>query len=294
MAPTTASPPRHPLLPPSTVALSHETLRERILTGGGGGTVSARGSLAKVASRYAELVHLLKDESSPTSSSATATIDTPPMTKTTTMTTNIDLAKRAFDTELRLYDLEVRKLALSARASNVNSAMSARTQSQLESTLLCVRQEVTRLTDQLSQERASKRRREEYDTLAKLGSIVGWVGGGGEHNEDDNNANNNQQRRQQQHNPRPPLLTTPSPSIEGSSSSSLSFPPVRTTRMELETIQNEITNVTQDVNKLKYELRVKESQLRVVMTSLVDLGSTWTEEQEEDMKKKEGEVAAEK
>ena len=283
MAPTTASPPRHPLLPPSTVALSHETLRERILTGGGGGggTVSARGSLAKVASRYAELVHLLKDESSPTSSSATATIYTPPMTKTTTMTKNIDVAKRAFDTELRLYDLEVRKLALSARASNVNSAMSARTQSQLESTLLCVRQEVTRLTDQLSQERASKRRREEYDTLAKLGSI------GGEHNEDDNNANNNQQRRQQQHNPRPPLLTTPSPSIEGSSSSSLSFPPVRTTRMELETIQNEITNVTQDVNKLKYELRVKESQLRVVMTSLVDLGSTWTDLQE-------GEVAAEK
>ena len=289
MAPTTASPPRHPLLPPSTVALSHETLRERILTGGGagGGTVSARGSLAKVASRYAELVHLLKDESSHTSSSATATIYTPPMTKTTTMTTNIDVAKRAFDTELRLYDLEVRKLALSARASYVNSAMSARTQSQLKSTLLCVRQEVTRLTDQLSQERASKRRREEYDTLAKLGSIVGWVGGGGEHNEDDNNANNNQQRRQQQHNPRPPLLTTPSPSIEGSSSSSLSFPPVRTTRMELETIQNEITNVTQDVNKLKYELRVKESQLRVVMTSLVDLGSTWTDLQE-------GEVAAEK
>jgi hypothetical protein len=208
------------------------------------------------------------------------------------MTKNIDVAKRAFDSELRLYDLEVRKLALSARASNVNSALSARTQSQLESTLVCVRQEVTRLTDQLSQERASKRRREEYDTLAKLGSIVGWVGGGGggEHNEDDNNANNNQQRRQQQHNPHPPLLTTPSPSIEGSSS----FPPVRTTRMELETIQNEITNVTQDVNKLKYELRVKESQLRVVMTSLVDLGSTWTEEQEEDMKKKEGEVAAEK
>jgi hypothetical protein len=57
--------------------------------------------------------------------------------------------------------------------------------------------------------------------------------------------------------------------------------------MELETIQNEITNVTQDVNKLKYELRVKESQLRVVMTSLVDLGSTWTDLQE-------GEVAAEK
>lgn len=290
MAPTND----HSLLPPPTVALSHETLRERILTGGGGGAVSARGSLAKVASRYAELVHLLKDESSPTSSSATSTIYTPPMTKTTTTTTNIDVAKRAFDTELRLYDLEVRKLALSARASNVNSALSARTQSQLESTLLCVRQEVTRLTDQLSQERASKRRREEYDTLAKLGSIVGWVGGGGgEHNEDDNNANNNQQRRQQQHNPHPPSLTTPSPSIQGSSSSSLSFPPVRTTRMELETIQNEITNVTQDVNKLKYELRVKESQLRVVMTSLVDLGSTWTEEQEEDMKKEEGEVAAE-
>lgn len=298
MAPTTATP-RHQLLPPPTVALSHETLRERII-GGGGGTVSARGSLAKVASRYADLLHLLKDESSPTSSSATSTIIyTPPMTKTTTMTTNIDVAKRAFDTELRLYDLEVRKLALSARASNVNSALSAGTQSRLESTLIRVRQEVTRLTDQLSQERASKRRREEYDTLAKLGSIVGWVGGGGggEHNEEHNNANNNQQRRrqqQQQHNPRPPLLTTPSPSIQGSSSSSLSFPPVRTTRMELETIQNEITNVTQDVNKLKYELRVKESQLRVVMTSLVDLGSTWTEEHEEDIKKEEGEVAAEK
>jgi hypothetical protein len=194
---------------------------------------------------------------------------------------NIDVAKRAFDIELRLYDIEVRKLALSARASNVNSTMSVKTQSQLENTLHGVQREVASLTEQLSLGRASKRRREEYDTLAKLGSIVGGgVGGGGEqqHNDEDSH-------RRQQHN-----RNHPSPPMDTSSSSS--FPPVRTTRMELDTIQNEITQVTQDVNKLKYELRVKECQLRVVMTSLVDLGSTWTEEQKEDTKKEEGEVTA--
>jgi hypothetical protein len=255
-------------MPPPTVALSHETLRERILTtGGGGGTVPARGSLAKVASRYAELVQSIAAAS----------------TTTTTMTkNNIDVAKRAFDIELRLYDIEVRKLALAARAANVNSTMSVKTQGQLENTLHGAQREVASLTEQLSQERASKRRREEYDTLAKLGSIVGGgVGGGG--GEQHNNDEDSHRRRQHNRNhPSPPMDT------------SSSFPPVRTTRMELDTIQNEITQVTQDVNKLKYELRVKECQLRVVMTALVDLGSTWTEEKEKDTKKEEGEVVSEK
>ena len=251
-------------LPPPTVALSHETLRERILTGGGGGTVPARGSLAKVASRYAELVQLIA------------------AAPTTLTKNNIDVAKRAFDIELRLYDIEVRKLALSARAANVNSTMSVKTQGRLEKTLHGVQHEVTSLTEQLSLERASKRRREEYDTLAKLGSIVGGgVGGGG--GEQHNNDEDSHRRRQHNRNhPSPPMDT------------SSSFPPVRTTRMELDTIQNEITQVTQDVNKLKYELRVKECQLHVVMTALVDLGSTWKEEKKEDTKKEEGEVAAEK
>ena len=127
----------------------------------------------------------------------------------------------------------------------------------------------------------------DYVTLAMFGSFVGGGVGGGGGGEQHNNDEDSHRRRQH-------IRNHQSPPMDTSSSSSSSFPPVRTTRMELDTIQNEITQVTQDVNKLKYELRVKECQLRVVMTALVDLGSTWTEEKEKDTKKEEGEVVSEK
>mmetsp|Transcript_4600 Transcript_4600/g.8243 ORF Transcript_4600/g.8243 Transcript_4600/m.8243 type:complete len:254 (-) Transcript_4600:485-1246(-) len=138
--------------PPS---LSNETLRERILTGGGTG--NARGSLTKVASRYAHFVHSLAlahhddndENANHASSSAAAT---------------------ALQTELLLHDLEIRKLILSSKASDGNSSRYSSTLSQMQTALATTQSDIESLTSTLANERRVKRHREEYDALAKMGN----------------------------------------------------------------------------------------------------------------------------
>jgi hypothetical protein len=219
--------------------ISHDTLRERILTGGGG-AVPARGSLAKVAGRYADFLRSLRhrppregdvggggdggeDAGAPAASPAAATA-------------------RALETELRLYDLEVRKSALSYRARNDDSSRCASALKSLKGRLSSVRSEVDGLRGELVRERAARLRREEYDALARMGTSS--AGGG-----DDTAA--------------------------GGGSS---LPPVRATRMELEDVRREMARVEGEMERARWELALRERQLRVVMASLGDLGATLREE----------------
>ena len=144
----------NPLPPP----LSNETLRERILTGGGTG--AARGSLTKVASRYAEFIHAL-------SSNNTVTADGDDDEASSTVVAN---AASSLQTELLLHDLEIRKLILSSRASDGNTARYNSTLSQMQQTLSSTQADIETLTSTLTTERQIKHRREEYNALAKIGN----------------------------------------------------------------------------------------------------------------------------
>mmetsp|Transcript_5717 Transcript_5717/g.10322 ORF Transcript_5717/g.10322 Transcript_5717/m.10322 type:complete len:258 (+) Transcript_5717:51-824(+) len=131
--------------PPPT--LSNETLRNRILTGGGGGG-TVRGSLTKVATRYAHFLRTLSQNNQ----DATAT------------------AAAALQTELLLHDLEMRKLILSSKASDENSRRYSTTLVQMQSTLASTQRDIESLTATLGHERRVKKHREEYDALAKVGN----------------------------------------------------------------------------------------------------------------------------
>ena len=132
-------------LPPPSLDI--ETLRERILTGGSG-AANPRGTLTKVASRFAEFARTLSDGDGTSSSSAA----------------------EALLTELSLHELEVRKLVMSAQASDRNSARYDAALSRTEGSLASVRADIERLTGDLAKERRTKRNREEYDALARMGN----------------------------------------------------------------------------------------------------------------------------
>lgn len=178
---TTVTPPP----PPPSSALSHETLRERILTGGGGiGNVR----LSKVASLYADFLRALQQQpSSPsTTDAAAASADT--------NTAAIISAQHALQTELQLHDLEMHKLLLASRACDGNSARHDATLTQMQSNLASTRSEIQQLSSTLTKERQIKHVLEEYNALAKLG------------NSTTANTNNN---KQQPH-ANPPICVTKS------------------------------------------------------------------------------------
>ena len=129
------------------VPLSNETLRERILTGSGTG--NARGSLTRVASRFAQFACAL-------SSGRHGAQDSPAA-----------VAAAALRTELLLHDLEVRKLVLSARASDVDARRGAAALAALRDALAATKCDIEALTATRMRERETKRRREEYDALAR-------------------------------------------------------------------------------------------------------------------------------
>ncbi|KAL9185907.1 hypothetical protein ACHAXT_003684 [Thalassiosira profunda] len=139
---------------PAAPPLSNDTLRTRILTGGGGGNV--RGSLSRVASRYAELLRSLAsstsdgaDEGGEADTSTTAS---------------------ALQTELQLHDLEIRKLVLSSRASDGNASRHSAALERMQTTLSDTQKDIEKLTATLAEERAIKKNREEYNALAKMGN----------------------------------------------------------------------------------------------------------------------------
>ena len=149
---TTATTPT--ISPPS---LSNETLRERILTGGGTG--AARGSLTKVGSKYTNFLNSLltsddnndDDDDGNTSSSTAATA-----------------AAAALETELSLHDIEIRKLLLSSKASDYNSSQYTTTLNNMQHTLSSIQSDIQSLTTKLVTERQIKHNRQEYNALAKM------------------------------------------------------------------------------------------------------------------------------
>jgi len=137
---------------PTPSSLSNETLRERILTGGGTG--ATRGSLTKVATRYSEFLQSL---------SSSASNSTDDNTKAT-----IQSAAAALETELSLHDLEIRKLLLSSQAFDYNSSQYTQTLHNMQNTLKSTQLDIQSLTSTLITERQIKSNRAEYNTLAKL------------------------------------------------------------------------------------------------------------------------------
>ena len=138
---------------PTPPSLSNETLRERILTGGGTG--ATRGSLTKVATRYSEFLQSLSSASNSTNDNDDNT-------------TTIQSAAAALDTELSLHDLEIRKLLLSSQASDYNSSQYTQTLHNMQNTLKSTQSNIQSLTSTLITERQIKSNRAEYNALAKL------------------------------------------------------------------------------------------------------------------------------
>jgi len=132
---------------PTPPSLSNETLRERILTGGGTG--ATRGSLSKVATRYSEFLQSLSSASD-------------------VNTTTIQSAAAALETELSLHDLEIRKLLLSSQSSDYNSSQYTQTLHNMQNTLKSTQLDIQSLTSTLVKERQIKSNRAEYNALAKL------------------------------------------------------------------------------------------------------------------------------
>jgi len=140
---------------PAPPSLSNETLRERILTGGGTG--ATRGSLTKVATRYSEFLQSLS------SASTDGSYD-----DNDTNTATIQSAAAALETELSLHDLEIRKLLLSSQASDYNSSQYTQTLHDMQNTLKTTQADIQSLTSTLVTERQIKSNRAEYNALAKL------------------------------------------------------------------------------------------------------------------------------
>ena len=140
---------------PTPPSLSNETLRERILTGGGTG--ATRGSLTKVATRYSEFLQSL----------TSATNDSSDNNDNNT-TDTIQSAAAALETELSLHDLEIRKLLLSSQASDYNSSQYTQTLHDMQNTLKSTQSDIQSLTSTLITERQIKSNRVEYNALAKL------------------------------------------------------------------------------------------------------------------------------
>ena len=139
---------------PTPPSLSNETLRERILTGGGTG--ATRGSLTKVATRYSEFLQSLSSASTDDSNNDNND------------TATIQSAAAALETELSLYDLEMRKLLLTSQASDYNSSQYTQTLHDMQNTLKSTQSDIQSLTSTLVTERQIKSNRAEYNTLAKL------------------------------------------------------------------------------------------------------------------------------
>jgi len=142
---------------PAPPSLSNETLRERILTGGGTG--ATRGSLSKVATRYSEFLQSLSSSASNSDSNDDNDNNT---------TDTIQSAAAALETELSLHDLEIRKLLLSSQASDYNSSQYTQTLHNMQNTLKSTQADIQSLTSTLVTERQIKSNRAEYNALAKL------------------------------------------------------------------------------------------------------------------------------
>jgi hypothetical protein len=144
---TAAAPATETPLPPPT--FDNETQRERIIIQGGLGG----GALTKVASKFRDLVHSLATDG--------ATANVPNEKSPTAIAT-------ALQTELLLHDLEIRKLLLSARASDTTSTQYDHLLTQLQSAIASTRDEITSLTSTLEEERTIQQHRQEYNSLAAL------------------------------------------------------------------------------------------------------------------------------
>ena len=155
----TVTPPPPPLL---SSVLSQETLRERILTGGGGvGNVR----LSKVASLYADFRRALQHLQLPSSSTADG------VATAAAAAAAIITAQHALQMELNLHDLEMHKLLLSSRACDGNSLRHDASLTQMESILESTRNDIQHLSSTLTAERQIKHNLEEYNALAKLGNL---------------------------------------------------------------------------------------------------------------------------
>lgn len=205
---TAAAPDTEAPLPPPT--FDNETQRERIIIQGGLGG----GALTKVASKFRDLVHSLATDG--------ATANVPNEKSPTAIAT-------ALQTELLLHDLEIRKLLLSARASDTTSTQYDHLLTQLQSAIASTRDEITSLTSTLEEERTIQQHRQEYNSLAAL-------------------CNSNK------------------------------TPPIRSSQLELQRVQEEIERVEKEVTGAQWELNVREKQMRTLMACLGDLKSVLREE----------------
>jgi chromosome segregation ATPase len=138
---------------PSPPTLTNETLRERILIGGSKpDAVPARGTLAKAASRFRDVITALNSDTSSDAEGGTSVED----------------ATAALRSELALHDIEMRKLFLSSRAYDAAKAKSCSSLEAMTSSLASLQQDIESLTTELNNERKIKRKREEYNTLAEM------------------------------------------------------------------------------------------------------------------------------
>mmetsp|Transcript_12063 Transcript_12063/g.17586 ORF Transcript_12063/g.17586 Transcript_12063/m.17586 type:complete len:244 (+) Transcript_12063:53-784(+) len=138
--------------------LDNEILRERILNREGGPSLM-RGSLSKCAARYRDFSELVLAASEQQSSKEC---------DTSALANEIEHAKDLLEREIRLHDLEIRKLFLVSDAADAELAQYDAAQVQIESSISDCKDEIEELKKQLAHERKVRSNREEYETLAKM------------------------------------------------------------------------------------------------------------------------------
>ena len=129
-------------LPPTT--LTNETISQRIIIGGSKPDAAPpRGSLAKAATRFRELL----------------------------TSADVQGTTASLRSDLDLHDLEIRRLFLSARAYDAASSKSRASLSDMTFSQTSIQNDIEQLTGELNHQKRIRRNIEEYNTLAKIMNV---------------------------------------------------------------------------------------------------------------------------
>jgi len=136
--------------------LDIETLKQRLITKEGQNLQATRGSLSKCAMRMLEFTKA-------TQAAAQDPDDT-------TMVSELQSVGNELIRELKLHDLEIKKMALGAQASEAELEYYDSIKEQTQGSIADVKSEIEKLTVELEHETKVRKNRSEYEALAKTAS----------------------------------------------------------------------------------------------------------------------------
>ncbi len=155
-----------PKQPPTTP--NPDLLKERLITKEGLALIPQRGTLSKCAIRfrdYLQAYHALV-------SSSTAAIDTSDSTtqELEQLQQNLKNAQSDLITELKLHDLEMRKVSLASQSTITELQHYENLYTDTNENIIQIRKDIDVLKEKLTHEQKVRKHREEYEDLAKMAS----------------------------------------------------------------------------------------------------------------------------